>query len=452
MPRLPNKVSAALNEIKKGHRHYVEVKIIRGLYCVFESVGVYDKERKRTKKVTHYLGRILNDGRFVEARHRQKRSGAQGYQQGAGQRIEPMRQFDIDEYDRKLLTALSMNCRAPYAFLGELIGLQKNTVYNRVKRLEKMLGIRYIAEINVEKLGFFKYLVLVKFLGRKPSVEEIRAGVIKDPKIQLAAALTGGGYDLMLYILAESNKDINIMSVSILSNDQFIEYPAEWHAIPFYETYNFVPLRQEFLSMLAQARQQKRDIFGEPITEKRKMTLTRELAVLSQLNENARMEFAEVDRRLGLDSGRAQYTYYRLIRMELLSRPTISMDEVPLKYITAFFLKVVNTKEMVRTRKQFLKHLVSDSKWPTNRYVLIGDIGSPYGALLLAPVYDNNDIIEIRKNISQYLGTETSMAVVTNIIVGRLCYRRFDNAYSKQLDILKTNYNEDMGARTNYME
>ncbi len=447
MPRLPIKIQSTLNRMKKEHQHYVEVKLIHGLYCVFESRGVYDREKKRTKKVTHYLGRILDDGTFVEAKHRPQKQA--GIVQNAVQTQEHALP-ELDDYDRKLLTAISMNGRATYAFLGDLSGLPKNTVYGRIKHLERRYGIKYTAEIDVEKLGYLKFLIMVKFYGKVPSSEEMQRGLSGEPKVQLALSLTGGDYDLLIYVLAESNKDVNILSRLILSNSVFIEYPAEWHTMPFYETYNFVPLRKELLSTLDETATKRASLFDESMTEKKRIILKREFAVLNELNKDAKIDFTDIDKKYGFDSGRAQYSYYKLVQKKLLMRTTITMEGIPMKYLGVFFLKVVNSKELTRTRKFFLQHLVEDSGRPTNRYSLVGDIGSPYGAVLITPVYDNSDIDSIRKSLAAYRGTELKLAVATNVLIGRMCYRRFDNTYSVQAEVLEDTYNERLGQKIIY--
>lgn len=449
MPKLPIKVQNTLLRMKKEHTHYVEVKLIHGLYCVFESRGIYDRERKRTKKVTNYLGRILENGKFVEAKHRIRKPEQADAAAAAPSERHPT---NLDSYDKKLLTALSMNSRATYSFLGELAGLPKNTVYGRVRQLERSYGIRYTAEIDIEKLGYLKFLVLVKFLGGVPSSEEVRSGLAREPKVQLAMSLTGGDYDLLIYVLAESNRDVNTLSRVILSNSIFVEYPAEWHTIPFYETYNFVPLREEFISTFNEVITRRTGLFEQSMTEKKKTILKREFAVLNELNNDARIDFTEIDKKYGFDSGRAQYSYYKLMQRKLLTRTTISLDKLSMKYLAAFFIKIINSKEFSRTRKVLLDHIVEEIDRPTNRYSLIGDIGSPYGAVLVSPVYDSADVDLIRKKLSEVKGIEVKTAVATNVLVGKICYRRFDNAYSIQSDILSDSYNVDAGQKITYLK
>jgi bisphosphoglycerate-independent phosphoglycerate mutase (AlkP superfamily) len=44
MERFPESVSTALERLRKETKRYVEIKVIRGRYCVFESTSRWDKE------------------------------------------------------------------------------------------------------------------------------------------------------------------------------------------------------------------------------------------------------------------------------------------------------------------------------------------------------------------------------------------------------------------------
>src|SRR5271155_6106732 len=104
---------------------------------------------------------------------------------------------------------LSMDGRAALDSIGKKIKLTKHPTYRRVKGLEDRFGIRYLAEIDTEKLGYLKFMIFVKFLDKLPSNDEITAAIKNEPRIQFAATLTGGEYNLMLYLLVENNSEIN---------------------------------------------------------------------------------------------------------------------------------------------------------------------------------------------------------------------------------------------------
>ncbi len=66
MKELPRKIQKTLESIKKENPVYVEIKVINGNYYVYKSTSEWDKQNKKTKKNTDYLGRITLDGEFIK--------------------------------------------------------------------------------------------------------------------------------------------------------------------------------------------------------------------------------------------------------------------------------------------------------------------------------------------------------------------------------------------------
>ena len=60
----------------------------------------------------------------------------------------------LDELDRKILQALQENAKQTYTEIGRLFGVAHSTVYDRIRKMEK-LGIikRYTAILDLEKSG-----------------------------------------------------------------------------------------------------------------------------------------------------------------------------------------------------------------------------------------------------------------------------------------------------------
>ena len=133
------------------------------------------------------------------------------------------------------LKILSMNARASFNFIGKRIGLSAPQAYRVVKKLEKKYGIKYLAEIDVEKLGFIKFMVLAKFLDNAPTEKEIKEVYDKEPKIQLAMMLAGKSYDLLFYALVRDNAEINALRIELTRNTVLGKYRVLWYVTPFYE-------------------------------------------------------------------------------------------------------------------------------------------------------------------------------------------------------------------------
>lgn len=70
MAQIPKRVSRTLERIKKEECGYYEIKVIKGNYYVYQSTSEYDKEKKKPRKITTYVGIIRVDGTYIRKKAR----------------------------------------------------------------------------------------------------------------------------------------------------------------------------------------------------------------------------------------------------------------------------------------------------------------------------------------------------------------------------------------------
>ncbi len=356
-----------------------------------------------------------------------------------------------ESIESALLTALSMNGRISFNFLSDLAGIEHQPVYRRVKILEKRYKIRYTAEIDVEMLGYLKFLIMVKFDKKIPTDEEIISAVASEPKVQLASLVRGGAYDLLFYALAENNVEIQEVRHNLVKMG-LDKYDAKWYIVPFTETYNFVPLRNDFMDTLESKVLKRYEIRSTISSGKRKQILRREFAVLKELNLDGKIQFKDIDSKYGFDIGRAQYAYHKLLEAGLLKRVTITMQNPQMKYVGTIFATVTNHKKFAKSREKLLKSIIEDSELPLSKYLLVGDIGEPYGFVFFVPVFEDGGLEEVVGDLSNMKGVEITASVVTKMLYGNLCCRRFDRTYSQQYGALVRNYKMNPSEQIKYNE
>lgn len=439
---LPEKVLGALSRIRREHKHYVDVKVIGGRCYVYESTSRWDPGSKKVKKTAKYLGKITADGNFIRSVPRAPESEA-AQVKPALKRVRPAARAayeqaaeSIGKYDRKMLTELSMNGRATVSELAKEIGLKNTATEWQRGNIERRYGIRYLAEIDVRKLGYLTYIVMIKFEGKKPGINEARRELEREPSVQLAM-VTYGRYDLIMYMMMSRYDDIKVHFFNIRSRI-FPSYDLKLYVVPFYLDYSFVPIRDAFFGSLAERVWTRSSERPRP---KEGELLKREYAVLRSLNSNGREEFTNIDSEYGLPPGSARYTYHKLMETGVMKRVTISMGNMRVNYISAISLQKINHVKFADDRKQLLQHIIDDRKDSvTNRYALVGDIKMPEGVLFIMPVRNDAEAIEADDQLRKIGGAEVDSMIVTNVIVGSLCYRRFDNRHSSQYSILKSGY------------
>ncbi len=443
---LPAKVLETLLRMRKEHRHYVDVKVINGRCYVYESTSMWDRQDRRVVKKARYLGKITADGTFVPSVPRRPgesaalagvASGRRGARTGVHYARRPIEYRErMGKYDRQILSLLSMDGRKTVSELAKEIGIKNTAMEWQKERVERRYGIRYVAETDISKLGYLTYIVLIKFESRKPGINEVRRELEKEPSVQLAM-LTYGRYDLIMYMVMSRYEDIKVHFFNIRSRI-FPSYDMKLYVVPFYLDYSFVPLRDKFVETLgdrvwSRSSEKPRPVEGD--------LLKREYAVLRALNSDGRRDFASIDSEYGLRAGSARYTYHKFIEEGVIKRITVSMREVHVNYISAIVLQKINHLKFAGHRKDLLQHIISDGDEAImNRYALVGDIKMPEGVLLIMPVRSEREVMDADEQLRRIGGAEVDSLIVTNVIVGSLCYRNFDNRQSSQYRILRDEY------------
>lgn len=438
---LPDKVKVTLDNLKKEYKFFVSLKKINNRYYLYRQTTAWNKEKKKLKVISTYLGRILDNGAFIkkEITKEDELENAKAIILARGgkvifpqtDKLENLSLSDVDPIEKKIITTLSMNSRSASGLIEMQTGMKRSTIYTKIKQLEKKYGIFYTTEINIHKFGYFRFLVMAKFIDKKPSPEEIFNAVQNEPKIQLVTILNGR-YDLLMYVLAESNEAIADLVIKIRKTS-LSKYPTEWYIDSFAEGFNSVKVRDEFIDEL-----------------KGKFN-TKEYLVLKELNKNSVLPFTEIDRICNFDKGRSQYAYYRLFQEKKIIRTTIFMSKPPVKYIGIIFLYLIDYQKFISNRMKILQNIMSDTPSILNQYLLTGDIGIPKGIILFLPILKEGDLEDAKSKIDKLnLGARIETSIITNIILGQFLYRKLDVNYSRQYEVLVEQYHLPTVKRIDY--
>ncbi len=445
---VPRTVAAAFDKVKSREKGYITLKLIKGGYYVYRQSGKWDKEKKRTMSIAEYLGKITKEGIFVrktlsakdDLENAKSLIAAHGGEiiwhkkpEEIGEITETtIQELTTDEIDGKLLTILSMNARADLAHWGKKLGLTAPQTYYKVRQLERRFGIKYITEINVEKLGYLKFIGFVKFLGRIPTVDEIKSTFEEEGRVQLVL-LTSGEYDLIFFFYSKTNVEVIdfLYNTRRKSGSLLIKYNAKWYVAPYYDDYGFLPLRNKFL-----------EIVKGKIKEKNLGNITlRDIIVLKELNDHADKSFTKIDQDNKLSKGSADYSYYKLKRDNFIVRATINATNLPVKFIGILLLEIINGAKFSSIgRPSLLKEIIKMDR-VASTYALAGDIEVPDGVILFLPVSSERNLEAIKEYInSKVFGVSLKVLMVQDLILGSLCYRRFDDTYAPQYEALVNQY------------
>ncbi len=467
MQTLPRNIVKALEDLKKRYPFYVTAKRINGRYYLYKEIGVWDKTEKKERIVSEYLGRITDDGNYIKKKLSAKDDieNAKALIASHGGEIiwhnpeenrdigpkqtpaVPSRKTPGSEENLKILTALSMNSRISMKRLSEIAGINESTAHYKVSALEKKFGIRYISEIDTEKLGFTTYLILVKFEEGLPTSKEAVEVLKKEPRIQFAAA-TKGDFDMVIYLLDENSRSAEDNLWKIMSEGGLENYKAKWNLVPFGQIGSVVPLREEFFTGVLQDKLPSRK--PEKNTSNQINLRNREFLLLKELNTDAAVDFTEVDSKHGLVKGSSRYSYHKLKESGILIRTTITMENLPMRYLGMLIVETESPKEVKKTRHKLLLDEL-EYGYIASKYALMGNIGMPEGIMLFAPIVNEGDLDNFADHLkSEFKGTVVRTLIATEILVGSLCYRRPDMAHFKRYSYLVENGYLERKALVNY--
>ena len=444
MADIPSKIAETYERLKKEYPFYISLKRINGKYYLYKQFSRADKETGKTKVTSTYLGRVAEDGAFIKksASEEDLIENAKAIIIANGGKVIMPEKAETNnlptqtpsEIDKKILMILSMNARASLSFIGKKIGLTPAAVYNRVKQLEKIYHINYTIELNLDKLGYNELIVFVKFLNKKPTADDIKKATINVPNVQLVATLNGK-YDLLIYLLAKGNENISTIVNLIRDNDRLSTYQTEWYISYFYGHYNFVVLRDEFI-----------DVLKNELKE-------REYYLLKEFNTNSNTTFTDIDKKYGLEKGRTDYAYYGLKGSGVLKRSTINIQNNQTHYLGLVCASITKADKFIKNRKLLLSDIISDAEGVLSKYVLAGDIGIPKGVALIVPIFKNGDLEIAKEQLNHLdLGATIETSIITNVILGSFCFRKFDSTYTKQYDALVKDYKIQERPIINYDE
>ena len=434
---LPAKVKETLESLKRKHRYPVSVALIRGSYYAYEVSKERAKDGAR-KSHTLYLGKISEDGTFTEARHRKEETRAKSLEELLKKKKEekkdPLEELvHPDRIDLGILEAISTDGRISVAEIARKVGISPVAARYRLRKLEKRYGIRYTLEFGYSFFGFFRFIIFIKFKGKKSSPEAIKEVFEKEPTIQYAAMLSGK-YDVFVYLLAESPILLERKLYDLRSSPPFAPYDTYWYVNYITYSYGYVPMRERFFEILKEKTWHKTE---DTPRKKPDQLMEREYLLLKELGEDGRRDFAQIDEKYKFSKGAAQYTYYRLIERKIIYRITITMDKVPFKYIMLAKCNQLNVQEFNNHRDSYFMDVIQETDTPLNKYLLIGDISSPNGLLYIAPVFKDGDTERIKNDIINTVrGSKIIPSIITKTLIGQLGFRRIDNTKSAQYNLL----------------
>lgn len=420
--RAPKEIQEAFVELKHRLNRPLSLHEIYGCYYIYGYSSIRDSKKCRTIIKTFYLGRLSKDGKFVS------KEEAQQIKEEAPATIGMNQVDNAEMYEREAIALknLSMNGRMSAGKLAKRIGMSVAGARHFVKRLEKKYNIRYFAEVNMLKLGYIRYIALVKFEAKIPRFDEVKAAFEDDSHIAFAA-MTKGAYDMIVIFYIENTQSPTLFLYEWRSSKALPNYAAKWYVAPLGKAPDAtLPLRLQTIDWVSENVTHKSNI---KTAAPNKLTKV-EGITLKELVLDGNQDFKSLDRKYELGQGRSNYAFYKLKEKGIIERITLTITPPNLRYNAVFITETNHYKKFIEVRHQFHLNLIHQESPILNKDAYRGDMGIPDSILRIRPIFGESEFQKIRTELDSIAGTKTDSLIITDIVTGGLCYRNFDFTHS----------------------
>ena len=257
--------------------------------------------------------------------------------------------INLDLKDRKILYELDLNSRQTYNEIAKKVGLSKDSVAYRIEAL-KNAGIikQFHAVIDSGKLGLISFRLYLKFQSLTPEKEAEIIHYLKNKKIVTWLVSIEGEYDLGMWVLAQSIKEMNAFWKELLEK-YTNQIEKRWltiftHVSYFPRTY-----------LLEKENNDKEFVF---ITEPQESDLDQtDLEILRLIATNARIPTIEIANKLSITPKTVSSRLQLLEKMSVIVgyRTLFDLEKLGYQYFKVHFNLHDVTQKREKTFRAFIK-------------------------------------------------------------------------------------------------
>ena len=250
------------------------------------------------------------------------------YLSGKTTEIDYLGEPKIDLKNKKILAVLSQNCRFKLApsQVGKIVGLSKEVVHYRIKKLEKEGIIKgYYSVINTRKIGFQIFFVYIELQNISQTKEnEIIDKLIKHPSTHYITCCFGK-YDILFDILANSIDDFDKILREIFK--EFGQYVKHYEISTLLDVLKYVALMESFSKGINLNKEKfQYDFTFMKDLENKKIDYTsgkfnldgKDFQILYFLSNNSTLQLKQIARKINVSSDTVKYRIKRLIKHNLI--------------------------------------------------------------------------------------------------------------------------------------
>lgn len=227
----------------------------------------------------------------------------------------------LDLKDKKILYQLDLNCRQSNSQIGRKVGLSKEVVNYRIKRMQDIGIINFFwTAINSLKLGYYAFRIYINFLDVSSDIKNEIIQYFKDYKYVWTLQSASGPIDLGAVIWADDIYNFNQFWSKTL--DRYGNH-FEKYAVSILN--QVTCLKKSFLSMDYYKKSDREfyliNCIGNPvIIDKTDYHLLNEIAV------NARIPLIKLAEKLNSSSQTVNYRIKNLMKKDIIKAFRVDID------------------------------------------------------------------------------------------------------------------------------
>ncbi len=256
----------------------------------------------------------------------------------------------LDLKDRKILYELDTDSRQPYNDIAKRVGLSKDSVIYRIKKLQEEGIIKqFHTIIDVGKLGLISFRLYLKLQNTTPEKEQEIIDYLKSRKSVTWLISIDGEYDIGLWILCTSISEMNELWKELLK--KYVNYISRrWLTI--FTKVSYFP-RAYIMD--------KKENFEEYIfiTEPQQSKIdTKDMQLLALMAQDSRISVLNISKKLGITPKTAASRIRALEKKKVIVgyRTMFDLEKLGYQYFKVHFNLQNLTEQREKQFRNFIKH------------------------------------------------------------------------------------------------
>ena len=267
--------------------------------------------------------------------------------------------------DRKILKELFDDGRLPFSVIAKRVGLSKEVVNYRVKKLiDKGILIRFNTVIDVSKLGWQIYFINIRLRNIDDVVEEEIINLLANHPNIAQVLKCIGTYDLVLKVFVKDYIEANNLMKSI--EMKFKTHIAEY-SIDFVEQEVTVPL--PFLYEPFKIKEYQ----SIPKKDANRVSVSStDIQILKAVSHDARMPVADIAKKIGISRELARHHLKKLEKNNVIIkyRPSAWSGSKSIGY--SWYLVMLKLNEVNKSTQKKLQAYILNNPNMTYYYKCMG--------------------------------------------------------------------------------